>query len=141
MKLVDMLREVVGTISSVAVAAGPNGKPVQVKDVITDPAAYLHYATAMAAVGVWLSEQRPGRPVADLHAKDFIFLDLRKLKKTQLRGTEVGTWPHMDQTLLLIQDSRRAQRVWGKWRATGIEIPLVGWRSFMDPPADAMDAA
>jgi hypothetical protein len=136
-----MMREIVGTICDAIVASGPNGKPVRVRDVMTDPAAYMHYAEAMAALGVWLTEGRPGKPVADLEAKEGVFVNLRKLKKMTLRGTEVGTWPHLDRTLLLIQDSRRAQRVWGKWRASGIEIPLVGWRAFMDPLADATDAA
>lgn len=64
-------------------------------------------------------------------------MNIRKLKKGVLKGTEVGAWPKLDETLKMLQGADRAQRTVGKERATGIEIPLEAWKNLMDAPATA----
>jgi hypothetical protein len=97
-----------------------------VSEVISDPEKYLGHGKALEGMGVAMTEGRPGQRRPNLDNKKFIFMDLDKVKRYLLRGTD---WAQLDceQLVLRLAGATRVQRQVGGQRVWGIEVPARDW--------------
>ena len=86
-------------------------------------AAYNKHGALLETQGITLTEGRPGPRRPGLSRKTAVFVDMERVKKYLLRAS---SWQadECEEIILAVPGAMRQQRVAGKRRVWGVEIPM-----------------